>query len=121
MPYIITTKQVDGAAYDTVVAVSRRAVATLDEARTWVHRESVPDGLPREMEQECWSYLDSNIARIGDQGGTVGPLPDGTVIEVERVSGYALAQRVAPLGLNPRDSDAAKLVQILDVYNAAQH
>jgi hypothetical protein len=58
------------------VATSRRAVATPEEARTIV--EIGPDG--RAREQEVFDEMES---WEGDESITVGPLPDGTVIEVE--------------------------------------
>lgn len=50
---------------------TRTAVATLDEARKVV-----------------WGPLDwrGTCEHISESGGTVGPLPDGTVIEVRQVS-----------------------------------
>ena len=71
MPYIITTKQQrpvalvtgDSPAYDVI---SRRAVATLEEI-----------------------YSAGILGRgvvLPESGGTVGPLPDGTLIDVERIA-----------------------------------
>jgi hypothetical protein len=47
---------------------SRRAVATLDEARDYAHQHGAT----------------FSVASISERGGTVGPLPDGTTIKVER-------------------------------------
>jgi hypothetical protein len=74
MPYIITTK--------SRVKVTRRAVATLDEAQDGCYWIAVDHGTTSEGA--------ASIA-IPHDGGTIGPLPDGTVIEVERVSLAALA------------------------------
>jgi hypothetical protein len=83
VPYIITTNRyLDDPTAEFLPGakpgVSRRAVATLDEARDEVFR--------------LWWQLDADSTSakavddlVTDQGGTVGPLPDGTVIEVERV------------------------------------
>lgn len=86
--------------------VPRHAVATLDEARDHVHEMR---GYP----QSVWQA----IAEMPEGGMTVGPLPDGTVIEVERVSGYALLQRIphAEDRLGAQDVPGA-----VAAYNAAQ-
>jgi hypothetical protein len=82
MPYVITTKRPcyrddDCAMYacscrNTGWRVSRRAVATLDET----------------MDYLCELVLFAGDADaplpVDESGGTVGPLPDGTVIEVTR-------------------------------------
>lgn len=71
-PYIITTTVpvpgIAGAGFggDKPPAVSRRAVATLEEA----------------------AY--DAIRLMSAEGGTVGPLPDGTTIEVHRANWDAL-------------------------------
>jgi hypothetical protein len=57
---------------------------------------------------------------LPESGGTIGPLPGGTVIEVERVSGYALIQRIPsghPARTHRNDWTPALAV---DAYNAAQ-
>ena len=59
--------------------VTRRAVATLDEARTAVAdivRQRYPDRHPKTL------MVRAALTMRPEQGGTVGPLPDGTVIEV---------------------------------------
>lgn len=60
------------AALDAASLVSRRTVATLDEARAVAKKLSNADA------QRQWEALE-------ESGGMIGPLPDGTVIEVERV------------------------------------
>src|SRR6185503_6510246 len=75
MPYIITTSEpFNAAVHCTRPAFSRTAVATLDEARDYVHQHGAT----------------FSVASIGGSGGTVGPLPDGTVIEVRPVTKFAL-------------------------------
>lgn len=80
MPYVITTTTPTGG--ESSLAVGKRtrvAVATLEEARKAAARAIIAD-----------PTADGAIARtrechtIPESGGTVGPLPDGTVIEVER-------------------------------------
>ena len=67
MPYVITTTRYP-LATGALQGRFRRAVATLAEVRT-----TYP------------SY------RVSGSGGTIGPLPDGTVVEVDRIDGYELA------------------------------
>lgn len=110
MPYIITTTH--GERDMRWPRVTRRAVATLDEARE-AARESVNAidvGLFRECEQ---------AELLPEHGGTIGPLPDGTVIEVEPATYEAL---IAALGITymahfrRAHTDAATIA----AYNAAQ-
>jgi hypothetical protein len=92
MPFIVTTKRPYKRAEVQVLRargehgpianmriVSRRAVATLEEARSvcrgTVHETHV-NGAPVD---EPWVQTDA----LRESGGTVGPLPDGTVIKVE--------------------------------------
>lgn len=70
MPYTITTETDSPLDHLGVgPTIVRRAVATLDEARDYVHNAGAT----------------FSVAAIGEQGGTVGPLPDGTTITVEQV------------------------------------
>ena len=103
MPYLVTTKRPDGddrncnclvpymegagnhspgCACFTPRVVSRRAVATLEEARKATRRKLEPflpggvlEGDPAKWLKAAWS--------IPESGGSVGPLPDGTLITVE--------------------------------------
>jgi hypothetical protein len=79
MRYIVTTKRsrregIPVSAVDYAV-LSRREVATLEEAR-------------REAGRACLGSTSLDLRNVEqartlpDSGGTVGPLPDGTVIEV---------------------------------------
>jgi hypothetical protein len=97
-PYIVTTRRPEG------YAVSRRAVATLEEAREVV-----------------WEVLPAGSAWAGRAftGGTV-TLPDGTVIEVERTTWNALADALnGPQFVWPASTEAAQRAQI-DAFNARQ-
>ena len=83
MPYIITTTQsletdVYGAT-DTVTAV-----ATPDDARRAIIAIGETHG--------AWIGGDALHGPIDRNGGTVGPLPDGTVIEVAQVTPARLAE-----------------------------
>ena len=57
-----------------------------------------------------------DIERLPGAGGTIGPLPDGTVIEVERIGWDDLSRA---LGWNP-DLALHRKAEIIDAYNAAQ-
>lgn len=96
MPYIVTIKPPDNLVRMTnpprQIPVSRRAVATLDEAR-----------------HEAFVVL------ISELGGTVGPLPDGTVIEVERVH-----ENVIRAGSRHENPVSASLDEIIAAYNESQ-
>lgn len=101
MPYIITTYPEPTMAPGFVG--TRRAVATLDEAKGAVIRELAP-------------RIDSAFEwDLGLDGGTIGPLPNGTVIEVRRVL-HADVMREA--GLSRRDTPFMSDAQILDAFNA---
>jgi hypothetical protein len=89
MPYIVTTERELPSAEDssTLTYRERRAVATLEKARLVV-REAVFTGSALTA-PAIWN----SIAVLPESGGTVGPLPDGTVIEVEAVSWADLRER----------------------------
>jgi hypothetical protein len=87
MPYIITTKCCGRPRHHAVhkdlalghaVSVSRRAVATWTEARDEVMRI--------EAERDPTRTYGPGTHGWPKPPGTYGPLPDGTVIEVERVT-----------------------------------
>jgi hypothetical protein len=124
MPYIVTTKRVSATRTtppNDNDLLSRRAVATLEGARTSAE-ESVKAhavGLIGQWRRQAESLPES--------GGTIGPLPDGTVIEVERVTWHDIAREG---GLSyadamsfavdaERGSEAAQRI-LLDAYNARQ-
>jgi hypothetical protein len=84
MPYIVTTKRQCGDCLDEWacgecdegIKSSRRAVATLEEARTLLIRSEHGGSL--------------STALLDTLPGTIGPLPDGTVIEVKPCEDCAL-------------------------------
>ncbi len=121
MPYIITT--IDGYGIKRYgidvarhVASARRAVATLDEARERVAIQA--------SDRDGWNREGLELPAIG---GTVGPLPDGTVIEVEQVDWIdfeRLAREAAGTTgdlppIETFDNDRYR-AEIIDAYNAAQ-
>jgi hypothetical protein len=100
--------------------VSRRAVATLDEARDECERLWTAT-LP--WAQEGTRGL-VNL-KVSESGGTVGPLPDGTIIEVEAVTWRTLATRAGISDYHvsadaAHDGDVMAQRQILDAFNASQ-
>lgn len=103
MPYIVTIKdrypsQVDSSAPFGPIR-SRRAVATLDEAKV-AAAEAVLEHIGYEWylgDRRRPLSLPDRIAEchtnLTEQGGAIEPLPDGTVIEVKHVGyPYLLAQ-----------------------------
>lgn len=102
MPYIVTTTrdEYDDWGCGPLKSSVRRAVATLDEALSaaaaelHAHDPARPHAL--------------TLTALPAHGGTVGPLPDGTVIEVKHVhawhdeNGYLLTGAEAVDALNAR-------------------
>jgi hypothetical protein len=102
--------------------VSRRAVATLKEA------EAICDS---RIEQQRDSFDLPGMADAFEQvedvmeesGGTVGPLPDGTVIEVEPTTWLAIAETVGMTWWSTATTPEAtrrREQAVLDAYNARQ-
>lgn len=95
---------------DGNVAPVRRAVATLDEARTAAaEHASAAYG-----DAEITEHLDAGTAALNlpEAGGTIGPLPDGTVIEVRHASWDDL---VGPGAWDAHTTEA----EVIDAYNEA--
>lgn len=111
MPYIITTTTRRGPEGATKFDVTRRAVATLDEAReeAW-DAYSQPDDVAR----ETLDALAEQVFAITEQGGTIGPLPDGTRIEVETATWDELADDAG----TPLYPAVVSHSEIIDAYNA---
>ncbi len=104
MPYIITTNGNEPV-----------AVATLEEAQDIAY-ERVGDawtGLPLDA---GWSERQFDVDGLDKQGGTVGPLPYGSVIDVRRVPLWELWQDVRPDP--PADSPLPPTEAIVAAYNA---
>jgi hypothetical protein len=73
MPYTITTIHPDRSEEDGGSAADeRQAVATLDEARNAVWQAV-----------QAQERFRADAFTITESGGSVGPLPDGTVITIE--------------------------------------
>lgn len=108
MPYIIRIPSHPDAIArpDTLTAV-----ATLDEARIAV--ANIYDGVEyADVEtamDNCWS-----AENLHESGGTVGPLPDGTVIEVAPVTLAELA------GSPVANYNPARTADVIATFNARQ-
>lgn len=90
--------------------VSRVAVATLDEqdtARALLNWRPGDTLTVRELQ------VIEGIERLPAEGGTVGPLPDGTVIEVARATWDDL---VGPDGWNAHTTEA----EVVAAFNARE-
>lgn len=98
MPYIVTTKRRHRASAFEVEhyeLVSQRAIATLEEI--------------------CEYVPGSFDTAIKIDGGTIGPLPDGTIVKVELVSKQRLRKRS---GLPFRYHPGYPTPEIIDAFNA---
>lgn len=73
--------------------VSRHAVATLEEARE-IGREMCNLGPGDQFGHDHYLPCSAQFDDLPESGGTVGPLPDGTVIEVEQLSPLMLSARI---------------------------
>jgi hypothetical protein len=121
MPYVITTKgpsTIPGVGTLREAVESRRAVATLEEASEACCE--IIDAIPGIDDEHRHDPKLQPAYRLSECGGTVGPLPDGTVIEVERVSWLTLSSRVPDT-----DQAAGWLMfnewdKVLDAFNARE-
>jgi hypothetical protein len=99
--------------------VSRQAVATLEEAKD-AAMQVVYDGPPIRVKTE-WELICMVISDWPESGGTVGPLPDGTTIEVEELTWFVIAKLaecshdVVKAALFSRD-----FTPVIDAFNAKQ-
>jgi hypothetical protein len=144
MPYIVTTSQprpkhlIPEAVLVAFDVVYRRAVATLEEARTAL-RDADEDGWVEDRlfalaqrvmaddPQLSWDrdrgliYDRARDRLLPESGGTVGPLPDGTVIEVERETWINIMDEVGGGWPQiPESSDDPLATEILDTFNARE-
>lgn len=117
VPYIITTTQpmpIDGTPGD---GSTRRAVATLEEAQETAHVRAQSGGVSLVPAAVVLA-----IAGLPESGGTIGPLLDGTVIEVERVTWYRVARggnvhTPNPTALRADRGDESTQHKIIDAFN----
>lgn len=85
MPYVVTRRQ-PGRPDDELPAV-----ATLEEARLVAAEITLPYALA--VQPPADKAYAAACGAIPESGGTIGPLPDGTVIEAESVIWTELADR----------------------------
>jgi len=105
MPYVITTRRESGRMTDNGWKYddTRVAVATLEDARLRI-AEDHANYMPRLQ----------TATRLSESGGTIGPLPDGTIIEVKPVSLDALWEMAG----SP-DDQAVRTVDVIAAFNAS--
>lgn len=119
MPYIITTKprprlKWHGSCVPGVE--SRRAVATLEEAQ-----DAVPEMMHGRHNLDVAAIASTAHALISlpDSGGTIGPLPDGTEIEVSPATWHDLIDAIGG-GIPQLPETPEERAEIIDAYNAVQ-
>lgn len=99
------------------------SVATIDEAITEaadiLSRSPLWDDPTDEDQGAEYREYAAEIQSIDERGGAIGPLPDGTTINIERVEWHELWHR-AHSGKGPRDWMHIPFDDILGIYNA-QH
>ena len=133
MPYIITTTQALHEGERVVVdalesvgtrvviggqpIVSRMAVATLDEARSRIVGtvDSANYATPAGNAAATFAPIYDQIRTLPESGGTIGPLPDETVIEVRHVDWIALRKMTGELPVRTHDKPA-----VLAAFNARE-
>jgi hypothetical protein len=127
MPYVVTTKRPYvrrpySEADEFLKPLFRRAVATPEEARDRA-KAIVIAAMP--MATADWRSLRAAALTLPESGGTVGPLPDGTVIEVETSSWVHLAlgarrdRSLRPLPVvEASQGDAEAAATIIAAFNA---
>jgi hypothetical protein len=119
MPFIVTTKRPTDRGFslseEPVHEVSRRAVATLEENPHSNVKDEVARIMLRAGVVQQGQFWARAILGLTESGGTVNPLPDGTMIQVERVtwkrlgeaSGFVMLSHPEPTGLAKREIIAA--------------
>ena len=117
MPYIITTVTPSGwrspDVFDGVTRTARIAVATLNEAReaAWSECERLAADAP--ASQATLAQCED----VPESGGTIGPLPDDTVIAVEQVNWIKLAEMAGYTG----SLEGRWWPLIITTFNAKEH
>lgn len=125
MPYVITTTSPDPCvAYSTPrrPVVSRHAVATLEDARIEAARV-IPEHASVDVREHpiTWRHAHTLAATLPESGGTVGPLPDGTTIEVTWTTWDRLRDELRH-AMQPLSYDSGHAAEaIIAAYNAAPY
>lgn len=112
MPYIIVVNQPG-----CLPEQDPYAVATIEEARE--HLKCELPGTYEWLTDDDYAAMMEDVAALPESGGVVGPLPDGYVIEVQRVSWGDLDETgvLARAGVKFPD-DEIVCREIIDAYNA---
>ncbi len=95
------------------------AVATLEEARDEATNALAQHGIAAKGEgMRLWvPPLVTTAQTLPEQGGTVGPLPDGSVIDVQQVGIKELA-RLCDFTPSASDGGVVTADVVIDAYNA---
>jgi hypothetical protein len=120
MPYVITKS--NQACYDGIKhlrplpgSVARHAVATLAECLEYEQSIALAAGVDLLNVFATDRTLTDQYAAMTEYGGTVGPLPDGTVITVEQAGLASMA------GSPVKHYNPAHTSEIIAAFNAAQN
>jgi hypothetical protein len=122
MPYIVSVttwrpsqwfEGVPGGSTHIRYETTRKAVATLDEARRHTYLTVMGYGWPR-TNVSAWDKAEDQAKQLRENSGPI-TLPDGTIIEVESVSWADLAESVNWLGRGYVTE--AEWPEVIDAYN----
>lgn len=124
MPYIVSTSLHEdiparpGMALKT--PTGSQAVATLEEARESAYQEVVAQVNDTTHEGTPGDGLKDACCDLTESGGTIGPLPNGCVIDV-RETDYDELANIAGEWIDPEgDLTASEEARIIDAYNAGR-
>lgn len=119
MPYVVTTgKRFNDtdSGIGGVQVESRRAVATIEDARNAA--DAILADHSDGAQLMAWAAISAEVPNLPEAGGKVGPLPDGTMVEVEPVALADIWQAIRPDP--PNDSPLPSTDEIIAAYNATQ-
>lgn len=115
-PFIVTTRQIQpGTTLRENKPIMSHAAATIEQARQFAEREI--EGTPALAVDEV--RLLREAGDLTDAGGTVGPLTDGTVIEVRPVEWNALRGLVGLPAIHTMNDGTDQ--ETLDAFNERSH
>lgn len=124
MPYIITIKNPTRLAeLEAAFAYAGgRGVELADEIDALRSGEPYAVAVPTKINAMCIEHgatglTTAELRRIVNEGDTIGPLPDGTVIEVERIEWPALAKVAGKQWITYEPSSDHLREAIIDAYN----
>ncbi len=113
MPYIIETRDAATGAFRSVDIgpLSRRAVATLEEARSGARR-IVGEHTNHYVDAQGQMIAAAQALGLPESGGIIGPLPDGTVIEVRHVDWPYLRAKAGRLPVSTHSKE-----DVIEAFN----